>query len=288
MKFWQSLANTETEQMIEIAQIADRVGIHGILLSDHLFCPEKFESKYPYSSDGTPPFDAETHWPDPWVTIGAMAAVTKKLLFSTNIYILPLRNPIAVAKQIGTAAVLSNNRVSLGAGAGWMKEEFTLMNENFETRGERYDECIEIMRKLWRGGMVEHHGKHYDFDKIQMSPAPKQPIPIWLGGQTSVALKRAARLGDGWIGTYYSPEDTATYVKKLAQLRKDFGREKAVFEITLALTSPLSADLCKRIEDVGVTSLVLWPPFYALRGPSTIDQKRKLMESIANDVIAKL
>lgn len=288
MKFWQSIANTETEQMIDIARIAEDVGIDGILLSDHLFCPEKFESKYPYSADGTPPFTAETHWPDPWVTIGAMAAVTKKLRFSTNIFILPLRNPIAVAKQIGTAAVLSNDRVALGAGAGWMKEEFTLLHENFETRGERYDECIEILRRLWRGGMVEYHGKHYDFGKIQMSPAPRKPIPIWLGGQTPVALKRAARLGDGWIGTFYSPAETANYVKKLAQLRQEFGRENAAFEITLAVNEPLSVDLCKRLEDTGVTSLVLWPPFYLLGGPSTIEQKRKVIESIANEIIAKL
>ena len=157
MKFWQSVAFSEPEQLLEIAQGAEAAGFEGLLLSEHLFVPEEMAPKYPYAEDGIPDFTGDTPFPDPWSAISAMASVTTRLRFSTMIYVLPLRHPLEVAKAVSTAAVLSGNRVVLGAGAGWMREEYDTLGVPFESRGKRFDESIEVLRRVWSGQAVEHH-----------------------------------------------------------------------------------------------------------------------------------
>jgi len=206
MKFWQSVAFTAPDQLVEIARGAEAAGFEGVLLSEHLFVPDAYAARYPYSASGTPDFDAQTPFPDPWVTMTAMAAATSRLRFATMVYILPLHHPLEVAKAVGTASILSGGRVVLGAGAGWMREEFEVLGVDFASRGKRFDECIEILRSVWRGGMTEHHGEIFDFDRLQQSPAPPEPIPIYIGGASKAALRRAARLGDGWLGAGNTPE----------------------------------------------------------------------------------
>ena len=193
MKFWQSLSFTETDQLVALSKICEEVGFHGALVSDHVFFPEKIDSKYPYSEDGSPPFTAETEWPEPWAAIAAMSTATTRLRFCTAVYLAPLRHPLLVAKAVGTAALLSGGRVALGVGAGWIEEEFRQLGQDFRTRGRRLDEMIEVLKKVWAGGMVEHHGEFTDFDRLQMSPAPREPIPIYVGGASPGALRRAAR-----------------------------------------------------------------------------------------------
>ena len=185
--------------------------------------PEKIATPYPYTKDGLPRWQAPAPWPDPWVAIGAMAAVTQRIRFLTGIYVLPMRNPFQVAKAVGTAAVLSGDRVTLGVGVGWMREEFALLEQPFEQRGARTDEMIEVMRKLWRGGMVEHHGRFYDFPRLQMSPAPRLPIPILVGGVTDAALRRAGRIGDGWISDIHTTEELRGIVARIREHRREAG-----------------------------------------------------------------
>ena len=144
MKFWQVVSFTEPEQLVEVARAAEEAGFHGVLLSDHLFFPGHLASRYPYAPDGKPGFDGSTPFPEPWATISAMAAVTSRLRFATMVYILPLRHPLEVAKSVGTAAVLSNGRVALGVGAGWIREEFDALGVDFATRGARLDEMLAL------------------------------------------------------------------------------------------------------------------------------------------------
>ena len=215
MKLWQVVSFSEPEQLLGIARAAEEAGFEGVLLSDHLFFPGRIESRYPYSEDGKPAFDGTTPFPEPWTTIAAMAAVTARLRFATMVYILPLRHPLEVAKAVGTAALLSGGRVALGVGAGWIREEFDVLGVDFATRGARMDEMIEVMRKAWTGAMVEHHGRFFDFAPLQMSPPPPAPPPIWVGGLSRAALRRAATRGDGWIGTGQTPEDAVRIVGEL-------------------------------------------------------------------------
>jgi probable F420-dependent oxidoreductase len=288
MRFLQSVAFTETEQLVELARAAEEVGFDGVCLSDHVVHPERIASRYPYSPDGRPPFGPETPWPEPWALIAAMAAATTRLGFMTNVYILPLRHPLEVAKATGTVAVLSGHRVALGVGAGWMREEFDLLGREFHGRGRRMEEMIDILRKLWAGGWVEHRGEHYTFDRLRLEPAPGRPLPVYVGGTSEAALRRAARIGDGWVGSGNDPAEVPEIVSRLRALRREAGREGAPFEVIVALTVAPDPDLFRRLEDEGVTAVVSFPFFFTLGPRSSLDDKRRALEGFAARVIARL
>lgn len=289
MKFWQVVSFSEPEQLLDIARGAEEAGFHGVLLSDHLFFPGRLESKYPYAPDGKPAFDGATPFPDAFTTIAAMAAVTTRLRFATMVYILPLRHPLEVAKQVGTAALLSGGRVALGAGAGWIREEYDALGVDFATRGRRYDEMIEVLRKAWTGAMVEHRGRCFELGAFQMSPAPAAPPPIWVGGTSDAALRRAARLGDGWIGTGQHPDELPQLLGRLRAHREKAGRAAVPFETMAPLVVPPDPALLRRLEtELGVTSTTAWPFPYTIGPGSTIQQKRDAMRRYGDEVIAKL
>ena len=137
MKFVTSLAFTHPSELGALARAADEAGFAYVSLSDHVVHPQKLETPYPYTEDGSPRWEPFTSWPDPWVTIASLAAQTQRLRFYTSVFVLPMRDPFTVAKAVGTAAVLSEGRVSLGIGAGWMKDEFDLVERSFRNRGKR-------------------------------------------------------------------------------------------------------------------------------------------------------
>jgi probable F420-dependent oxidoreductase len=259
MKFWASTAFSPPDHYLALALAADEAGVHGIMMSDHIFYPRDLSTPYPYSSDGSPIWSPETAWPDNWVTIGAMSAVTKRLQFGTSVYIAPARDLFTVAKQVGTAAVLSNNRVNLGLGAGWMREEFAQTGQEFSNRGRRLDEMIPALRALWGGGWVEFHGEHYDFGPLQIEPSPTEQVPIWCGGHTRPALRRAARLCDGWLGNAYPVEECERYVGLLQHEREVAGRAGEPFEIILGVQAAPTPELCARMAAIGVTGLMCVP-----------------------------
>lgn len=256
MKFCHGMIGAKPEHWTRLAQACEAAGFDSVAVSDHVVFPQTLESEYPYTPDGNPLFDPQEDWPDAWVAIGAMAAVTTRLRFVTNVYVLPARNPFLAAKAIGTAAYLSNNRVGLGIGAGWMREEFELLEQPFAKRGARMEEMLEVMRALWAGGMVEHHGEHYDFDPVEMRPAPTEPVPIYVGGHSDLAFSRAARLGDGWLGIHYTMEDLLGHCARLQQVREDAGTADRPFEI---IASPMVApktDVLEELEAAGVTTIL--------------------------------
>ncbi len=277
MKLWQVVSFSEPEQLLGIARAAEEAGLHGVLLSDHLFFPGRLASRYPYSADGKPAFDGTTPFPDAWTTIAAMAASTSRLRFATMVYILPLRHPLEVAKTVGTAALLSGGRVALGVGAGWIREEFDALEVPFETRGARMNEMIEVMRAAWTGRMIEHRGRFFDLGPLQMSPPPPAPVPIYVGGLSKAAFRRAARLGDGWIGTGQTAEEAVGCAAELRRLRAEAGRGAEPFETIVPLAVSPDPDLLRRLEAAGVTATTLWPFTYTLGPRSTLSQKRDLM-----------
>ncbi len=288
MKFVTSLAFSDPTHFCEFARAADDCGWDGIVVSDHVVHPEKIESPYPYTRDGSTRWQAPAPWPDPWVVVGAMAAVTERIRFYTGVYVLPLRNPFVVAKAVSTAAVISGDRVTLGVGVGWMKDEFDLLEQSFRNRGRRMDEMIEVMRTLWAGGMVEHHGEYYDFGRLQMSPAPKARIPIVIGGLSEPALQRVGRLGDGWISDIHTMEELMGIVAKIRAYRDEYGRADAPLEIVAACSDAFDADGFRRLEDVGVTHVQTMP--WLMYGGSTdsLDDKVDGIRRFADDVIDKL
>jgi probable F420-dependent oxidoreductase len=288
MKFWQVASFSEPEQLVEIARAAEEAGFHGVMLADHVFFPGNLQSKYPYSEDGKPGFDGTTPFPDPWTTIAAMSSVTKKLRFATMVFILPLREPIQLAKTLGTLGLLSQDRVVLGAGAGWIREEYDTLGVPFETRGKRMEEMITVMRQLWSGRMVEHKGRFFEHGPVQMSPAPASPIPIYFGGISKVALSRAARIGQGWMGTGQTPEQAIELCQTLARLRSEARRADEPFETIVPLVVPPDVDLLRRLEEQGMTSTSAYPFSYTIGPTSTLEQKREQMLRFGEGVISKL
>jgi len=288
MKFIVPTAFIDPTHFTSMARAADESGWWAMAVSDHVVHPEKIESSYPYVADGRPYWGSSNPWPDPWVAIGAMAAVTERLHFLTNVFILPARNPILVAKAVGTAAVLSHNRVSLGIGVGWMREEFEILGQSFSNRGARTDEAIDILRKLWKGGVVEHQGKHYAFPKLEMSPAPTKPLPIYCGGLSEPALRRAALRCDGWISVVHSVEEIRDFAGRLHALRREAGRADVPFELIVACNDAFDLDGYRRLEEAGATALITVPwVFYGGKGAS-LDDKIEGIRRFADDIIAKL
>lgn len=255
MKFAQAMIGLPAEGYVEAAKAAEEAGFSAIALSDHVVTPEKIESAYPYTPDGKPQYDPTWDFPDPWVTVGAMAAVTRHLEFFTNVFVLPARNPVLVAKALATAAKISGDRVRLGIGAGWMREEFDLLDQRFGGRGKRMDEMVEVMRSLWAGGFVEHHGDDYDFDRVEMRPVPGRQVPIYVGGHSEVALRRAARL-DGWIGVYYLVEELEEYCRRILTYRAEAGLADEPFEIVASPISHPKPEILERLAAVGVTTIL--------------------------------
>jgi probable F420-dependent oxidoreductase len=287
MKFITSVAFNEPRHYGELARTADASGWDGIIVSDHVVHPEKIASPYPYTKDGTPRWEPAAPWPDPWVAIGAMAALTERLRFYTGIYVLPMRNPLLAAKAVGTAAYLSGGRVTLGIGVGWMREEFELLEQRFERRGRRADEMLEVMRELWAGGMVEHQGEFYDFDRLQMSPALDAPVPVLVGGLSEPALRRAAR-NDGWISDLHTTDELREIVSRIRTYRRELGREDAPLQIVAACKDAFDIDGYRRLEEVGVTHIQTMPwLFYGLSG-DVLEQKQEGLRRFADDFIARM
>jgi probable F420-dependent oxidoreductase len=288
MKFVVSFAFSPTGHLVDMARAADEAGFDGIAVSDHVVHPENIKTPYPYTRDGKTRWEPFTDWPDCWVSIGAMAAVTERVRFVTGVYVLPMRNPFLVAKAVGTAAVLSGDRVALGIGAGWMKDEFELMQQPFEKRGARMDEMIAVMRLLWSGGMVEHHGRFYDFDRLEMSPVPKAEIPVYVGGLSEPALKRAARLGDGWISDLHSIEELGRIAAQLRAYRADSERAARPFHLIAAASDAYDLDGYRRLEDVGVTHVQTMPWIFYGGSILSLQDKRDGMLRFGAEVIAKM
>ena len=147
--------------------------------------------------------------------------------FSNAVYVAPARPLLEVAKQVATASVISDGRVLLAVGAGWMREEFELLGQGFDNRGKRLDEMIPALRALWQGGWVSWSGRYYQVPELMIEPHPPAPVPILCGGESDAALRRAAGLCDGWVGTAYSFQDAAGYVGKLHALRREHGLDRS-------------------------------------------------------------
>ncbi|MCV7154730.1 TIGR03619 family F420-dependent LLM class oxidoreductase [Mycolicibacterium pyrenivorans] len=289
MQFWSGTPFMEVADAIAVARMVDEAGYDGIICADHLIYPRELKSLYPDSPTQKPPWSPDTGWPDPWVLTGAMAAVTTRLRFSNAVYIAPARPLLEVAKQVATASVISGGRVSLGVGVGWMREEYELLGQDFRTRGKRLDEMIPALRALWGGGWVSWSGEHYQVPEMMIEPHPPGPVPILCGGESEAALRRAARLCDGWVGYAYAWDDAVGYARRLGALRREYGRQDEPFDILLALLEPPSPDLYKRAEDEGITA-VMCAPWMGAEGTRTggVDRFRGPIERFAETVIAKV
>jgi probable F420-dependent oxidoreductase len=292
MEFWLGAAFVDTDEFVPLAEAADRLGYDVVAVSDHIFYTD-YQAPYPYSDTGAPPYKPGTHWPDVWVTIGAMAAVTRRVRFATNVYVAPARDLFTVAKAVSTAAVLSGDRTIFGVGVGWCEDEFRQTGQDFRTRGRRLDEMIPALRELWRGGTAEHHGAAYDFGPLSIAPVPSRPVPVYVGGDSDAALRRAARIGDGWIGNRIYGEDAlAGLLDRLSGFLAEQGRTLDDLKVIAPIGAMPSADLYRKWADRGVDGTLAAPWWLATdeerRRHEGLELKLATMERFAEEVIAKM
>jgi probable F420-dependent oxidoreductase len=248
---------TDQTTYVDLAIACDEAGVEVLWLSDHLLTPSTFAAEYPYSDTGLPGYDTSTTLNDVWVTIGHLAAVTSRLRFSPGVFILPLRSPFVTALSLATASRLSHGRVLLGVGAGWMREEFEYVGEDFDTRGPRFDECLDVIEGLLSGAEFEHHGRFFDFAPAAIGGDPVPPVPTVFGGSTPAAVRRVVRRGDGWFGPFCPLEESLEVTARLDALRADSPRAGEPLTHYVRLVGPPTAETLARYRDAGVEHVVV-------------------------------
>lgn len=266
--------------LASLAGRAEALGYRGVFLSDHVAIPTTLRSAYPYRSDGRFPLTGDDLILEPITALSYLAAVTQRVHLGFSVLVLPYRHPVLNAKMLATLDVISNGRLVVGAGVGWMAEEFAALDANFDARGGVTDEHIAILRAFWSQSVPTLTGPHYDVSGVGISPAPVQnPYPpIWTGGISPPALRRAASLGDGWHGVRQSPADIARVAARITQLRANIGLTMDGYVISLRAgldvtdapftghartplrgsTDQLAADL-STYADAGLSYLVVEP-----------------------------
>jgi probable F420-dependent oxidoreductase len=226
--FPQTEFGNDPQAIKDYAQTAEALGYDYLLVYDHVLGahPDRRPKL-------TGPYTHEHAFHEPLVLLAFVAGVTAQLELTTGIVILPQRQTVLVAKQAAEIDVLSGGRLRLGVGLGWNYVEYDALGEEFRTRGRRIEEQIEVLRKLWTQPLVTHHSTHFNIDNAGINPMPVQrPIPIWFGGAAEAALKRAARLGDGWMPAGRSPDDhTKRLVEQLHSFLQEAGRSPESFGI---------------------------------------------------------
>lgn len=289
MEFGLSIAFHPLENYLPLAQAAEENGFGAVSLADHLIYPGSFSVPYPYTPDGVPRFSESDPFPDPWVAISAMAAQTRTLEFYTNVFVLPTRNPVQVAKILATADLFSNERVGLGIGMGWMPEEFAAAGQPFRARGKRADEMIEILRLLWSGEQVSYRGEHYTLDPMRQVPAPRRQIPIYVGGFSTPALRRAAH-NDGWIADLHSLGELRDLIEQLRKHREKAGTaDREDYRImAFGCTDAYDAAGFAAMAEMGVSVATTMP--WVLQGHSMTPPLDVAIDSIkrfADEIISK-
>ncbi|WP_193044097.1 LLM class flavin-dependent oxidoreductase [Mycolicibacterium baixiangningiae] len=288
MRFTYAEAMTDPTYHIPLAKAAEAAGYDAMTIPDSVAYPFESDSTYPYTPDGSREFLDGKAFIESFVLASALCAVTTTLRFNFFVLKLPIRPPALVAKQAGSLAALFDNRLGLGVGTSPWQEDYELMNVPFAKRGKRMDECIEIIRGLTTGEYFEFHGEFYDIPKTKMTPAPTKPVPILVGGHADAALKRAARC-DGWMHGGGDAEELDRLLARLNRFREEQG-QTGPFEIHVISVDAFSVDGIKRLEDKGVTDVIVGFRIPYITGPDTepLADKIRNLEWFAENVIAKV
>lgn len=279
MRFTLMLSRGEYRDFQALAQAAQASGWTSITIPDSLFFPRATVSRYPYAdTNNIREYITATPFIEPFVAMTWMAAVTKTLRFYPAVMKVPVRQPLVLAKALSSLAVISGNRVSLGAGLSPWREDFAYNGVAFEKRGKLMDECIEIIRGALSGQYFEFHSQNYDIGPIKMNPVPDRPVPILFGGHSEAALARAARLCDGWISANADTGTLTTLINRLNSYRERYGTlSRPDFEIHVMDVTARTADDFRRLADLGATDIVAG---FASEGQAMIDNVRLFGEKI--------
>jgi probable F420-dependent oxidoreductase len=265
-----------------VASNAERLGVATLWVPEHVVLLDQYASKYPYSQDGVLPAPTNAPILDPFLALTCMASATSKIRLATGICLVPEHNPVVLAKVVASLDFISGGRAVLGVGIGWLEEEFQAIGVPWEGRANRTREYIAAMRKLWGEDISSYHGEFVSFDRVRSFPKPVHgtSVPIFFGGESGPALKRAAEYGDGWVGFNLSPAEAAAKIKRIEELLKANGRKRSEVEIAVSpYTKQISKDDLKRYRDAGVDEVVM----VNLRPPRDESGLVKDLEQFARD-----
>lgn len=290
MRFTYAEAMTQATYYLPLARAAEEAGYDSITVADSLVYPKDSDAEYPYTDEGSREFLEDKEFIETFTLVAAMGAVTTKLRFTPFVLKLPVRPPVLVAKQASSVAFLTDNRLTLGVGLSPWPEDFEVMGVPWEARGKRMDEAIDVVRGLTNGGYFQYHGEVYDLPPVKMTPAPTKPIPILVGGHSDAALRRAVRRGDGWMHAGSDGEELDALLDKLAKLRGEAGKADEPFEIHVISMDAYSVDGVKRLEDKGITDVIVGFRVPYIKGEDTepLETKVEHLERFAESVIAKV
>ncbi|MEH6549658.1 MAG: TIGR03619 family F420-dependent LLM class oxidoreductase [Pseudomonadales bacterium] len=275
---------------IPLAKQVENSGWDALSFPDSICYPKEASSQYPYNADGSRDFLDEVPFLEPFSAIPALAAVTERISFSTSVVKLPIRNPVLVAKQISTIAVMNNNRFVFGVGLSPWQEDFDICGERWAKRGKRMDEMIEIMRRLLAGGYFGGwDSEFYQIPDCKLCPVPTKAVPILTSGHSEAALKRAARIGDGWISAGSSLEELKLMIGRINELREEYGTADRAFQIHAMTEAAYSADGVEQLEELGVHECIIAfrNAYEGKPDEETLEQKLATIQWFADEVIAK-
>jgi probable F420-dependent oxidoreductase len=259
VKFGVALGRLNPAFFLDATVAADGLGYESVWLPEHLVFTTAM-SRSPHPGETHPPVPPETPIFDAFAYLAFLAGRTERVRLGTHVYNIGLRHPFVAARAVQTLDIVSGGRVEFGVGASWLEEEWIATELDFASRGRRVDEAIEICRRLWTEPSVSYHGEHFHFDGVVFEPKPVQPAgpPVIVGGESVAALRRAARLGDGWIGMGHTFESAATQIARLGRELEANGRTLDGFQVCLGGAVDSVADV-ERWEEIGVTRLIVSP-----------------------------
>ncbi len=289
MRFSYAESMTDPSYYLPLARAAEEAGFDSMVVPDSICYPEESDARYPYNPDGTREFLDGKPFLEPFSIIPAMGAVTETLRFVTFVIKLPIRHPVLVAKQVTSTAVLTGNRLLLGVGTSPWPEDYAVCGVPWGGRGKRIDEQIDVLRGLMGGDYFEYHGDVFEIPSIKLCPVPTKPVPILIGGHHDAALRRAARVGDGWLHGGGDPEDLPGLLARLTELRREYGTLDKDFEIHVISLDAYSPDGIEKLEELGVTDVIVGFRYPYEVGPDTETLQTKVdnLRRFSDDVIAK-
>jgi len=257
MRFSYQVGMCEPDHYLPLARAAEEAGYHGITVPDSICYPREASSKYPYNKDGSREFLESVPFIESLIAIAAMAAVTERIRFSTFVYKFAVRQAAVVAKQVQGIQCLSGNRLDFGIGISPWEEDFAVCDVPWEKRGKRFDEQIEIFRGLETGEFFGYQGELHDMPANKMCPVPSERTNLLIGGHAEPALKRAARLGDGWSCAGADMEQLEAYIRRIQHLRQEYGTAQSPFKIFTTGQDAFTKEGIEKLENLGVTDVVI-------------------------------
>ena len=276
MKFSYQVGMCDADHYLPLARAAEAAGYTGISVPDSICYPREANSSYPYNKDGSREFLESVPFVESLIAVTAMAAVTQTIEFATFVYKLAVRQAPLVAKQVQGIQVLSGNRFLFGVGISPWEEDFAVCGVPWDKRGQRLDEQIEIFRGLETGDFFGYEGQLHHMPANKMCPVPSRPTPILTGGHAEPALKRAARLGDGWMCAGADLAQLEGYIRRINQLREEYGTADKPFRIFTTGQDAFTRDGIEALERIGVTDVII-----GFRNVYEMEPDRPLAEKIA-------